>query len=491
MKNIIIFCIALVCCVCCFSVQAQGGDEASLLLDLKKARAGYDAAKQKYDNDRRLYDEKAISENEFTKSKNALLSSEVDYQKLILQLISRQSYVIVEQAVKYQAADGNRRVKITLRSTSEGNAAYLEQFEEHFDIFSPEMRSGKIYNIFVSITDITDRTIIGSPYEYHIPVMDMGGTATADFDLLKDAESLRVLLNYNNKENEKNIYLKKDAGISVVDISSMQFSQEADLGSSATYNLSLERFSTSDDVYRLAVFGLPKQITYDFTDESSKVSQIKFAQGINTKKISLRLYLPDRDGEKVKIDEAIKFRVAALTNDQYSKLSGIDADNMKSEQLAQLVAGGEEMEIIPRGKSKIEVRATSLYHETYPGDSVVMNITVRNAGGRRLDNIKITTDNPVGWRTKITPDLIRSLESEKEQQVHIVIVPPTDGGVGAQEVKIKTEALSDNRKVDTEDKTVRIQVNAQTSMWGTVLLIMLLIGLVAGIVVFGVKLSRR
>jgi uncharacterized membrane protein len=488
MKNLLM---TLFLAVYCFSLSAQGNDEASLLLDLKKARANYEAAKQKYDNDQRLYNEKAISENEFNKSKNALLSNEVDYQKLILQLISQQSYVVVDQAVKYQAANGNRRVRITLRSTSEGNAAYLEQFKEHFDVFSPEMRSGKIYNIFVSIVDMTDKTIIGSPYEFHIPAMNIGGVATADFDLLKDVESLQVTLNYNNKQNEKNIYLKKDASVNVIDISSMQFSQEADLSSSATYNLSLERFSTSDDVYRLVILNLPKQITYDFTDESSKVSQIKFAQGVNTKKISLRVYLPDRDDESVKIDKAIQFSVAALTNDEYTKLSGVDFSNMTAEQIAQVTVGSEALEIIPRGKGKIEVRATSLYHETYPGDSISMNITVRNAGSRRLDNIKITTDLPIGWKTGVVPDLIKSLDSEQEQQVHIVIVPPKDGGVGAQEIKIKTEALADNRKVDTEDKTIRIQVNARTSVWGTVVLVTLLIGFVIGLVFFGIKLSKR
>jgi hypothetical protein len=475
------------------SMAAQTGndDEASLLLDLKKARANYEAARQKHDNDQRLYNEKAISENEFNKSKNALLGNEVDYQKLLLQLISHQSYVIVEQAVKYQDGNGNRRVRITLRSASEGNADYIEQFKEHFDVFSPEMRSGKIYNIFVSIKDMADQTIIGSPYEYLVPAMDIGGQAVADFDLLKDVESLQVALNYNNKTNEKNIYLKKDASMNVIDISSMQFSQEADLSSSATYNLSLERFSTSGDVYRLMALNLPKQITCDFTDESSKVSQIKFVQGVNIKKISLKVYLPDRDDEHVKIDEAIKFQVVALTNDEYAKLSTLDLSTLTAAQLTQLSAGREELEIIPRGKSKIEVRATSLYHETYPGDSITMDATVRNAGSRRLDNIKISTETPAGWRTHISPDLIRSLEPEKELQVHITIVPPTDGDVGAQEVKIKTEALADNRKVDTEDKTVRIQVNAQTSVWGTLLLITLLIGFIVGIVIFGIKLSRR
>ena len=477
-----------------FGANAEAGDEASLLLDLKKARAGYEAAKQKYENDLRLYNEKALSENEFNRSKNALLGSEVDYQKLILQLISRQSYLIVEQAVKYQAENGNRRVKITLRSASEGNADYLEQFREHFDIFTPEMRSGKVYNIFVSVKDMADETIIGSPYEYHIPAMEAGGTATADFDLLKDVESLQVLLNYNSKENRRNIYLRKDASVNVIDISSMQFSQEADLSSSATYDLSLERFSTSDDVYRLLVLNLPTQITSDFTDENSKISQIKFAQGVNIKKIALRVYLPDRDNETLKIDSAIQFRVIALSNDQYARLSPADLSNLSESGAptdVRLLAGSEELELIPRGKGKIEARVPSLYHETSPGDSITTDITVRNAGSRRLDNIRITTETPLGWKTRITPDLIRSLDPEREQIVRVVILPPTDGGVGAKEIKIKTEALANNRKVDTEDKTLRIQLNARTSFWGVAFLVLLLIGLVTGVVIFGIRLSKR
>ncbi len=471
--------------------QNAGQDKASIMLDLKKARADYEVAKQQFENDTRLYDEKAISANEYTKSKNTLLSREVDYQKLILQLISQQSYVIIDRAIKYQTVNGERRVKVTLKSTLEGNEEYLSQFKEHFDVFTPEMRAGKVYNIFVSLMDITDQTIIGSPYEYQISAIEIGKEASADFELLKDVENLRVSLNYNGKKDEKNIYLKKDASINVVDISSMQFSQEADLSSSASYGLTLERFSTSDDIYRLMVVGLPQQITYEFVDDNSKVSQIKFAQGVNTKKLSLRVFLPDRDDEQIRIDQPIKFHVLTLTNEQYNQVAGKDISSFTPEQLTAMSCGSEALELVPRGKGKIEVRATNLYHEISTGDSVSMNITVRNAGTRRLDNIKISTDYPLGWRTVVSPDLIRTLDPEKETTVHISIIPPKDGGVGAQEVKIKTEALADNRKVETEDKTIRIQVNAKTSVFGTVMLLVLLIGIIVGLVWFGIKLSRR
>jgi uncharacterized membrane protein len=375
----------------------------------------------------------------------------------------------------------------------EGNEEYLSQFQDHFDVFTPEMRSGKIYNIYVSLVDNETKTIIGSPYEYRIPFIELGKTGVADFELLKDTEALTVSLNYNNKKDEKNIYLKKGGSSNVIDIAAMQFSQEADLSSSALYQLSLERFSTSDDIYRLIITNLPRQITYDFSDGGSKVSQIRFAQGINLKKISLQIYLPDRDDEQIVIDKPIRFQVLALTNAEYNKLEGKDLSYISTTDLkTNLSSGGsEQLEIIPRGRGKIEVRANSLYHEITTGKEVSMDITVRNSGRRRLDNIKINAEKPLGWQAIITPDIIKSLEPEKEEKINILIQPPKEGGVGAQEVKIKTEAMADNRKVETEDKTVRIQVNAATSVFGTILLILALLGLVGGIIWFGMRLSRK
>lgn len=464
----------LAAALCAATMNAQNAEgEAPLLLDLKKVRAEHEVLKQKFDNDTKLFEEKAISANDFNRSKNELLSKEVDYQKLILKLISQQSYITVERAVKYQDSKGNRKVRITLKSALEGNEEYLNQFKEHFDVFTPEMRSGKIYNVYVSLVDNETHTIIGSPYEFRVQSIDLGKLAEADFELLKDTENLTVSLNYNNRKDEKNIYLKKDASVNVVDIVSMQFSQEADLSSKAVYDITLERFSTSDDVYRLQVTNLPRQITYDFTDGGSKVTQIRFAQGVNVKKLSLQVYLPDRDDAEVVIDQPIKFQVEALTASTGAS------------------AGREELEIIPRGKGKIEVRANNLYHEITTGKQVEMEVTVRNGGSRRLDNVKLTAEKPLGWEVVIEPDIIRSLDPEKEETVKITVVPPKEGGVGAQEVKIKTEAMADNRKVDTEDKVIRIQVNAATSFFGTLALILLLLGVIGGVVWFGMKLSKK
>lgn len=491
MKKTIVMLLLSLVALAATAQEPAGGSEASLLLDLKKAKAAYDVASQKYENDLKLFNEKAVSMNDLNKSKNELLSREVDYQKLILQLISQQSYITIEKAVKYQRDDGEKRVKITLRSALEGNSEYLAQFKDHFDVFTPEMKAGKVFNIYVSIVDIENETILGSPYEFRISSIPLGGEGSADFELLKDVENLKVVLNYNNKKDGKNIYLKKDASVNSIDVASMQFSQEADLSSQADYGLTLERFSTSDDAYRLMVLNLPRQVTCEFYDETSKVSQIKFTQGVNTKNITLKVYLPDRDDEQVVIDKPMQFFVVALTAEQFKAIQALGAATIDPSAMAQYCSGYEALELIPRGKGKIEVMANSLYYEINTDEKVEMTARVKNAGSRRLDNIKLTTENPMGWSSSIVPDLIRSLDPGQEVTVTIVLTPPVNGGVGAQEVKLKTEALADNRKVASEDKTIRIQLNARTSLFGTLALILLLVAIIGLIIRFGIKLSRR
>jgi hypothetical protein len=483
----------LIAVFCLPGLLAAQNDQASLLLDLKAAKAAYEIARQKHESDTMLFENKAISEDDFNASKNTLITSEVKYQKLILQVMSQQSYIIVERAVKYQSDTGERRVKVTLRSTMEGNQEYLNQFQEHFDVFTPEMRSGKIYNVFVSLLHIENKTIIGTPYEIRVPTLDLGKTSVVDFGLLRDVESLQVSLNYSGKKAEKNIYLEKDVTANRVDINSVQFSQEANLGDEASFDLTLERFAAEDDIYQLVVVNLPRQVTYEFldTESNTKLSTVKFTQGVNTKKLSLQTFLPDRDDDQVALNTPLVFYALVIPRDQYGDIKSQLSGMLSQRDIDAIPAGKVRLELIPRGVGSIEVRAPTLYHEITVDDQVSMEIVVQNNGTRRLDNIRVSIDEPLHWRSEVQPELIRTLDPEQEARIQITITPPEDAGVGAQEVKIRTEAMAENTMVESEDKTVRIQLRAQAQVFGTVALILLLFGVVIGIVVFGIKITRR
>jgi uncharacterized membrane protein len=210
---------------------------------------------------------------------------------------------------------------------------------------------------------------------------------------------------------------------------------------------------------------------------------------VNTRKLSLKAYLPDREDEQVRIDQPVDFYVIILTDEEYNKIDNPSDLNIRD--IDNIPGGKIKLELIPKGVGRIMVKAPSLYHEIKAGDSLNMKITVSNEGTRILDNIRITSENPLNWKTVISPDIIATLAPGKEQEVTISILPPDDVSVGAQEIKIKTQATANNRTVETEDKTLRIQVEARTPIFGTIVLILLLVGVLIGIVIFGIRMSRR
>jgi uncharacterized membrane protein len=205
------------------------------------------------------------------------------------------------------------------------------------------------------------------------------------------------------------------------------------------------------------------------------------------------LYLPKNADEQVLIDQPIEFYCLALDGEQSSRLNEMLADSpvLEEKNIDDLKAGSVKLEIIPRGVGRVEVQAVSLYHEIKVGQNVSMDVRVKNTGTRRLNNIRVFTDLPLNWRSEIQPDLIPSLDQGKEEIVAIDFLPPEGISVGDYEPKIKTECIADNRQVESEDKIVRIHVTAKTNVLGISLLILFLVGLLVGIVVFGIKLTRR
>lgn len=261
----------------------------------------------------------------------------------------------------------------------------------------------------------------------------------------------------------------------------------------ANYELTLELFSSTANVYKLQVFNLPRQIAYDFLEAqtNARLSQVKFSQDINTRKLSLAIYLPDRyDSTSFIIDRPINFLAAAIPQEQAEKVSDTER-KFGAADLDRLGISYMKLELIPRGIGRIQVRATNFYQELKPGDVAQMNLTIYNDGTRRLDDIKVRADAPLNWISSVVPDLISTLMPGKEEAVAVKITPPSDVSVGDYEATIKTESFANNRKVESEDKKIRIHVAASANVLGTTALVLLLVGILGGVVWFGVRLSRR
>ncbi len=475
------------------ALSAQEGPSQTMkLLTLKKAQLQLEKTRGDFDRSLKLKEQGLTSEQEFALVQTAYLQAQVDYQQALINFMGSEARINVASAVKFQDAGGKKFVRVTLRYSSK-ELKQLDNLnikaEDLFPIdFMKELKD-------VSVSLKSETKTISDPYEKTIPSMPLETERNVTFQLLKDVESLDISIFYSGKSETTSVYLQKGVSANIVTINSAQFSQEADLESTATFDLSLEKFSGEANVFKLEVANLPHQINYEFSDPATgaRLSQIKFTEGVTSMKLQLKLFLPKNADAQVLIDKPIAFFALALDNDQSAGLQALLArkPEIGPADIAALKAGSVKLELIPRGVGKIEVQAVNLYHEIRVGEGVEMEVRIKNAGTRKLNNIRIVTDLPLNWRSEIAPDLIAALEQGKEEVVRLKFQPPADVAVGDYEPKIKTECSADNRKVESEDKIVRVHVASKTNVVGIGLLVLLLVGLLVGVVVFGIKLTRR
>ncbi|MBD3287391.1 hypothetical protein GF337_01190 [candidate division KSB1 bacterium] len=464
-------------------------DERYKFLALKKAELYLNESKSGYERAKSLFEKGLISEEKYEKIKVEYQHAEVTYQQALLNIIFDKPHITIEKAIKYQTKEGKKRVKLTLHNTG-GGSFDLEKLKTlEMKSVAAELNPRELVDVYVSL--LKDETIIGQPYEVNIPVFSFGERRIVDFALLQDLDEVIVSINFADKIDSKKIMLEKDASMNIVTMNSIQFSQEADLGNKATFDLILERFTSDNNIFKLDVINLPREIIHEFTDPETgaRLSQVKFTEGVTNRNLSLTLYLPETTTDEIQIDKPLSF--FALVMDEFAQKELRSLEYKNERNIDKINAGKVKLELIPRGVGKIVLKTVNLYFEIRPDEIVSMKVVVRNEGTRRLDNIRIKTDNPLNWISEIEPDLIDSLPPDKEKMVALKFIPPENVTVGDYEVKIRTESISNMRMVESEEKIVRIHIISAANIWGSIFLALLLIGMIVGIVVFGIRISRR
>jgi len=475
------------------ALGAQTQESQSMkLLRLKSAKYALELKKADFDRYVKLKEDGLTSEADFAQRQTAYLQAGVEFQQAMINFMGSEARISVASAVKFQDRSGKKFVRVSLRYASKELKELAKLNISAEDLFPIDFMK-EIKDVYVSL--LSEGKIISDPYEKSVASLPVETEREVTFQLLKDVENLDISVSYSGKTDVTSVFLQKGISANMVTVNSAQFSQEADLESTATFDLSLEKFSGEANVFKLEAVNLPTQITYEFSDPttSARLSQIKFSEGVTSLKLQLKLYLPKNPDERVVLDKPLEFFVLALDNDQTQKLRGLEAAGgaVGPGEIDTLKAGAVKLELIPRGVPKVEVQAVNLYHEIKAGDIIAMDVTIRNTGTRKLNNVRVFCDLPLNWRVEIAPDLIATLDQNKDEVVKIKFLPPDGVSVGDYEPKIRTDALADNRRVESEDKIVRIHISSKANVLGIGALVLLLVGLLVGIVVFGIKLTRR
>jgi len=492
MRSIILSLLLLLAVTASAQVNYNQRDDKYRLLGLKRAKELFEVAKKDYDRAKDLFSKKYMSEADFEKIKGTYSDAEVNYQQSLLAVLFEQQFVSVEKAVKYQAKDGKKHVRLRVANTSGGSEEYMKLVNLDDPLFrslQPDIEN----NVYISLTN-NDNSIISQPYEAKINILKFGQPRDIDFTLLQDLDAVMVNIIYGNGSTRSmKIFLQKDASQNTVAVQSQQFSQEVELGNTAMYDMNLELYSGTENTFSLEVVDLPQQINRYFRDpvSSARLSQFKFTENVNTRKAALDISLPDRPSGEIAMDKPITFYVLVIPNEKYDETRNLLNKNLTEDEIKKMNVGYVKLELVPKGKGRLLVRANQLYYSIKPDGKVEAVIELVNEGTRRLDNIEVNLDVPFNWQKKIEPAIVTSLGISEEKQVKYTVTPPPDVSVGRYEVRIRTSALTDNEPINGEDKIVTAEILPEANIFGTIIIVLLILGVITGIVIFGIKLSRK
>ncbi len=465
-------------------------DDKYPLLGLKRAREGYEVAKKELERRRQLFEQGLLSATDLEGAQRSFAEAEVNYQQSMLAVLFAEQYVAVRAAVKRRDAGGRSSVvRLRLENTA-GGGAELRHLAGTDDPLFRALAPDRIRDVYVSLLDDAG-AIISQPYEAKLDELVSGRPADLTFALLRDLDAVTVNLSYGNgSRRQVKVFLQRDEGENRVAVKPLQFSQEGELGSSVSYDLELERFSASDDSYRLVVLGLPDEVHATFTDPASeaRLRQIRFEEGTASRRARLSLELPDRPSERLPLGRAQELLVAAVPEQRAGEL---EARPWTAPELDAAGIGWARIELLARGTGKLRVNVPQLFQQVEGARAVRIPVDLRNEGSGELRNLAFTLEPPLGWQRKIEPALVPMLRVGDEQRVTVTLEPPADVPAGRYESRLESRALADGKPVDGEDKLLTVEVTSPVSLAGTVSLLGLILATVGGLVVFGVKLTRR
>ncbi|HUF30401.1 MAG TPA: NEW3 domain-containing protein [Gemmatimonadaceae bacterium] len=467
--------------------QQPEQDPRLLSLALLRARAELEQADSAYVRMRHLRDRDLISAAEMEARLAERERAVLGVMERWVALNAAEPRLKVISAFKRRAANGETIARVRVRidaSTPPLDVAAIA---------SRQMMDRVVTSAGVAFVSLKDEvgtagTAIGVPYQHEWRQDPAGGGRDFDFRLLRDVEAVVVSLVSAGRVEERKVWLEADVS-GTITVQSHPFSQEADVGSEASYELTLERFGGDDRPVRITVTGLPPSIPHVFTDPETgaRIGQLRFAAGQHQRHLRLTLSMPAPDAAALAIDSAYRFRVVA-SPDGEPRVPGVGA---LPDDIRQSGTGVAELEVVPRGVGRAELRASNLYHELQEGQAADLAVAVRNIGTRPLDQVRVTVEGPSGWTVVSVPPELRSVAPNTERPVRLRLTPQRGAELGDFEARLRLEGSSGSTRLVVEPTVVRLRLRARTGGLATAALLGGLLILATGSVLLARKLGNR
>ncbi len=499
----------------CFGLVVWSGQvwsvamtEQQQLLQLKQQYVQLKLARSRLERTRLLFQRGGTGQIDVTQAQADADVAELAFQQVLLELLNAQPKLAVEKAVRTRDATGQQFLQLKIRNATlildPSQQQWLQAFSEQTEM-PEQLLQRTLDNIFVSIREVSspnpaegiysigqNSVVIALPYEQRIERLAYDEVRELRFQLLSDPQRISVHFNYRGQEQSIAVYTEQQLSGANVELLTSQILQEGDLGAHVDYPFELRRNGQDTRTFQLALFQLPAGLRYSFIEPSSqtRVSQLRLSTGENSKKLILRIELPEKNVQGFVLDQPIAFQLAAYDVAQQPLLQNLSA-LPSTEQLRQLPIALTELSLISRGKGLLQLNLAALQHQIQAGGETSFDFYLKNQGSSAVNHISFSAERPQGWELSFTPALVAKLEVGQEQKIHVQIRNSAAATAGDYEFRLKTEAFTASRPLLVEDKVMRVLVQTDFNLLPLLMMLLLFVLVVVVILYVGRKVRIR
>jgi hypothetical protein len=462
-------------------VPAGLGGPPNAFLDVLRTRADVDQAASDLARADALLRRAMLSPSEYEERRAAYVRARLAHLGALLSASGARPHVTIARAVKSRTPDGRLHVALTLRNESAAPrldpAVPPNDSAGWHDLDPSELAAlATVRGAVVSLKADAGPggAVVSRPYERTVAALAAGESRTLEFELREDLADAVVAIDADGRAEERRIRLETAAAANVIGVQAAQFSLEGDLGAQVVYDLRLQRARPSAAATRLAVRGLPTELALEFRDPDSRtrLGQLRFPDGATSARVQLAVSLPARPSPAVHPDAPLAFEVVASD----------DGDG---------ASGATRLEIVPRGVARLELRLAALALQAAPDAPTSLSLVVRNAGTGRVDDVRLRAETPPRWQANYAPASVVALAPGDERRVTLQLRPPADADGGDYELRLGIDDASAARRIEVEDKLVRVRVSGGGGAAGPLLGAIALAALVVGALTYGRRWVNR
>ena len=473
------------------SAAAQGSvfnprDDHFVFLGLLRARAEYVRASAELGRIASLADRGFASQSERQAREADYERARVDYMQQALAAVSATAHIAVVRAIRTPTKDGGTSVSVVLQHVG-GSSDELAKLRGSLDsALSAELRPDVIENVYVSLKNEpgVQGAAIGIPYEHHVAGVTRGQSVHLDFRLLRKTDDVTVMLTYAGRTEERKVVLDDQTGPGTVTIQSTQFSQEAELGGEAVFDLHLTRFAGSGhNSFSIVVESLPAEIVYEVRDPVSRarVGRIRFGDTERERAVQFIVQLPRRETSAIRAGQSLRFGIALVEDDSPSVRNGSRSARV----------GATRLEIVPRGVPKVDLRAANLYLEAALGDSLTVTFSVENTGSRNIAGLNLVAEVPAGWRYAADPNGRLALAAGDRTDIRVRLQPAPNTPAGDYEARVRLETTGSTKVAESDEQVVRMRLTRRRGGLWMIAGVLTTLLILSGVVWMTVRLARR